>query len=55
MTDDARRYLAAAERMVETLEAIGKARTLTDGEIISLERAINRVNYWKSIIAGETK
>lgn len=55
MTDDARRYLAAAERVVETFDAISKTRALNDAESLALERAMHRVDYWKSIIAGETK
>lgn len=55
MTGDAARYLAAAEKVVATFEAKGRVRALTDAESIALERAINRVNYWQSIINGEVK
>lgn len=55
MTGDAARYLAAAEKVVATMDEISRTRALTEPESRALEAAINRVNYWKSIIEGEAK
>jgi len=50
---DAARYLAAAEKVIATYDAIGRHRALSDTESATLERAIKRADYWRGLVGAK--